>query len=380
MRFPRLENIELSKIREIYNYAKKGSIDLGIGKPYCPTPSLIKDAAHSAINKNFTAYTKTQGIKELRESIADRYNQENNFEISAKNVLITCGVAEAIFTSMLSLLQKDDEVLIPDPGYPAYPAITELLECNPIPYPLSIDNRFEIQAKDIIPLINSHTKIILLNSPSNPTGGINYNKELEKIAFYLKDKEICVISDEVYSKLNYTNHPVPSMAEFMDLSRIIVLSGVSKEFSMTGWRIGWAISSEENIHELTKSHLYQVSCAPSISQRAAVRALDSGSVKVKNCMLKNRNIMLHELDKITDLRYIIPGAGLYIFVDVSQYGTGDTISREILNEVEVITIPGSGFGSRGKKFLRLSFGIKPEYLQEGMKRVQQFFKLKDKGS
>ncbi|MFO7891384.1 MAG: aminotransferase class I/II-fold pyridoxal phosphate-dependent enzyme [bacterium] len=376
MKFPRTEKIRISKVREIYNQASPQCIDLGIGKPFCSTPSHIKKKACSAIKENYTSYTHTRGVKELRKAVAERYNLKHSVPITADNVLITCGVAEAIFISMFSLLRKNDQTLVPDPGYPAYPAIAELLQAIPVFYPLSIEHQFGIQAEQIIPRINSQTKVILINSPSNPTGGINNKKELEKIALYLKNKEIMVISDQVYSRLNYTHNPVPSLTDFLDLDRTILLSGVSKEFSMTGWRIGWAVSSEKNIHELTKSHLYQVSCAPSISQKAALEALYSESEEVKNCMLKNKNLMLHELEKISDLRYIIPDAGLYFFVNVSHYGSGDKICRDILNEVEVITIPGSGFGKEGKNYIRLSFGASPENIKEGMKRLQHFFKLK----
>ena len=378
MKFSRTKNIKISKIRSIYNQAPKQCIDLGIGKPFCPTPSPIKEKACAALRENYTSYTPTRGFTELREAVAERYNREFNITITSDNVLITCGVAEAIFTSMFSQLRKNDEVLIPDPGYPAYAAVAELSEARPVFYSLSFENKFSIRAEDIIPLLRTRTKIIIFNSPSNPTGGINEKKELEKIARYLKNKKICVISDQVYNKLNYTHQPLASLTDFLNLDNLILLSGVSKEFSMTGWRIGWALSSPENIAELAKSHLYQVSCAPSLSQKAALEALHSGSEEVKNIMLNNRNLMLSGLKKINDLKYIIPGAGLYFFVDVSAYGNGDTICQEILNTVEVITIPGSGFGKNGKNYIRISFGANPEDIKEGMKRLQQFFNSKAK--
>lgn len=376
MKFSRTENIQISKIREIYNQAPTHCIDLGMGKPFCPTPAFIKKQACSAINQNYTSYTHTRGITELREAVAARYHQKSGKSLTASNVLITCGVAEAIFISMFSLLQENDQILVPDPGYPAYPAIAKLLQTIPVPYPLSGENRFSLQAEEVISRINSHTKAILLNSPSNPTGGINEKEELEKLALYLKDKEIMVISDEVYSGLTYNNYPVPSITDFLDLDGIVLLSGVSKEFSMTGWRIGWAVSSEYNITELTKSHLYQVSCAPSVSQKAAVAALHSNSEEVKECMLDNRNLMLYQLKNIADLKFIIPKAGLYFFVDVSDYGSGDTICRELMHNAKVITIPGSGFGEQGKDFIRLSFGAPQKDIEEGMQRLKRFFSQK----
>jgi len=381
MIFPRSENVQLSKIRDIYNRASPGCIDLGIGIPYCSTPSSVKERVYSAVLKNYTRYTHTRGIPELREAVARRYNQEFNVNITSDNVLITCGAAEAVFISMFSLLRGKDEALIPDPGYPAYPAVAKLLEAEPVPYTLSIENQFGIQAEEILSKINSYTKILLLNSPSNPTGGINNKTELKKIAEYLKDNEkICVISDQIYSRLNYSHNPVTSLSDYLDLDNIILISGVSKEFSMTGFRIGWAVSSEKNISELSKTHLYQVSCAPSLSQWAAVEALHSGSEEVKQYMLHNRNEMLNELKKVTHLNYIIPQAGLYFFVDVSQYGSGDEICNKLLKEAEVITIPGSGFGKAGTDYIRLSFGTSPDKIKEGMKRLQKFFNSKSKDS
>jgi len=381
MKFLRSENVQLSKIRDIYNQASPRCIDLGIGIPYCSTPSSVKNKISSAVSKNYTTYTNTRGIPELREAVVKRYNQDHNVNITADNVLITCGAAEAVFISMFSLLRENDEVLIPDPGYPAYPSVAKLLEASPVPYTLTIGNQFGIQAEDIISKINSHTKIIILNSPSNPTGGINDNNELKKITEYIKDnEEICIISDQIYSKLNYAHNPVASIIDYLDLDKIILISGVSKEFSMTGFRIGWAVSSEQNITELTKTHLYQVSCAPSLSQWAAVEALHSGSEEVKQYMLQNRNLMMHKLKEITNLNYILPQAGLYFFVDVSYYGSGDEICHQILNEVEVITIPGSGFGKAGRDYIRLSFGTSPEDIEEGMKRLQKFFNSKSKDS
>ncbi len=381
MKFTRSKNVQLSKIRDIYNQATPRCIDLGIGIPYCSTPSSVKDKTSSAVTQNYTTYTDTRGITELREAVAKRYNQDHNVNITADNVLITCGAAEAAFISMFSFLREKNEVLIPDPGYPAYPSIAKLLEASPVTYTLTIGNQFGIQAEEIFSKINSHTKIIMLNSPSNPTGGINDKNELKKIAEYIKDNEdICIISDQIYSRLNYSHAPVASLSDYLDLDKIILISGVSKEFSMTGFRIGWAVSSEQNISELTKIHLYQVSCAPSLSQWAAVEALYSGSEEVKQYMLQNRNLMLHELKKITNLNYIIPQAGLYFFVDVSHYGSGDEICNKLLKEAEVLTIPGSGFGKAGTNYIRLSFGTRPDDIKEGMERLQKFFNSKSKDS
>lgn len=374
MKFPRLENIEFSKIRQIYAHADNDSIDLGIGKPFCNTPDNIKKAGLSAIEKNFTAYTETAGIYELRQAVAEQFRKRKGIKVVADNVLITCGVAEAVFVSMFSMLQKGDEVLVPDPGYPAYAAIAGMTDSRPVPYPLYRKNRFGAAAGDIIPLINPKTRIIILNSPSNPTGGITDSRELKKIGGYIADRDICVISDEVYTQLNFSGNAVSSISDFSSLDRVMILSGVSKEFSMTGWRLGWIISSEDNIKELSKTHLFMVSCACSISQKAAVEAVSSESDQVKKILSLNRELMADGLKVVSDIEYMIPDAGLFVFVDVSRYGSGDKIAQRILKEVNVVTIPGSGFGEKGRDFIRLSFGAQAKDINEGLLRLKDFFK------
>lgn len=362
-----------SLIREIYQKAKADSINLGLGMPYCNTPSDVKKNAIESILNNKTFYTSNYGLFELRKAIAFKYNKRHNHKISHNNVLITIGVAEAIFISIFSILDSGDEVLIPDPGYPGYYITSNMLSANIVTYPLNSLNKFSIKADDVISRISDKTKIIILNSPSNPTGGINTSGELQKIASYCEKRNICIISDEVYSNLLYSDIEVDSISNYLSLNKTFILDGVSKEFSMTGWRIGWIISSEENISELVKVHQVMSSCATSISQYAAIKAIESENKEIILLLSKNRDIMAKELKKINNISFYEPLAGLYFFIDVSKFGNDIEIAEHILDKVNVITIPGSAFGRNGNGYLRISFGANPDEVEEGTKRLNYFF-------
>jgi len=373
MKFPKLETIEQSAIRRIYQKARSDSIDLGLGMPFSTTPDEVKRAATEAIENDKTFYTTNQGLLPLREMIASRYSEEKGIDLNSENVIINIGVAQAIFQSMFSVLEKGDEVLIPDPGYPAFINIAKMLGAKPIAYPLYLENDFSLAARDLIPKITKKTKLVVLNSPGNPTGGIHRQEELEALVFHLKNTHIAILSDEVYSHLNYDDKPFPAPVHTIPLDRLIILSGVSKEFAMTGWRIGWTISTKENISELLKTHLYMVSCASAISQHAALYALQSHNIETHRAMKDNHKIIVQGLEQIPKIRYMVPQAGIYFFVDVSDYGEAVDLAYEILEKVNVLTIPGSAFGVNGKNFLRLSFGAPPHALEKGMDQLKKFF-------
>jgi len=373
MKFPKLEPIEQSAIRKIYQKARPDSIDLGLGMPFSTTPDEVKRAATHAIENNKTFYTTNQGLRPLRKMIASRYSEEKGVTLSAENVIINIGVAQAIFQSMFSVLQLGDEVLIPDPGYPAFVNIAKMLGAKPVAYPLFLENDFSLIARDIIQKITTKTRMIVLNSPGNPTGGIHRQEELKALASCLADTDIAILSDEVYSHLNYHDKLFPAPVLYIPFDRLIILSGVSKEFAMTGWRIGWTISTTENIRELLKTHLYMVSCASAISQHAALYALRSHNIEISKAMSANYKITIQGLEKIPNIRYMIPQAGIYFFIDVSYFGSADDLAYKILDKNNVITIPGNAFGVNGKNFLRLSFGAPPDVLEKGMEQLQHFF-------
>jgi aspartate/methionine/tyrosine aminotransferase len=370
MRFPdRITMVESSAIRKMYDKATVGSINLGIGMPYCYTPDNIREAASRAIEDNKTFYTSNLGLFELREIIAEDYNKTSPTKIDASNILITAGVAEAIFLSLFSLLNAEDEILLPDPGYTGYTIPAQMIGCGICRYPLYYDNNFSFKSEDIIDRVTARTKVILLNSPGNPTGGINSPDELSKLGEFCQGKGICILSDEIYAKLS--SSVVESVNQHISVENLIVMNGISKEFAMTGWRIGWIISSRENIKQLVKVHQVMVSCASSISQYAAMEAVKSQNKEVVVAIDNNKALMARELSKIPNIRFFTPRAGLYYFPDFSYYGNDYELAMKILEEANVVTIPGSAFGSMGKGFLRLSFGAKPEDIISGLSKINQ---------
>ena len=366
----RIVTVESSTIRKMYDRARKDSINLGIGMPYCNTPGIIKDSAFEAIKNNKTFYTSNLGMIELREAIAERYNKCHNQTISSSNVLITVGVAEAIFLSLFSLLEFNDEVLLPDPGYVGYDIPVQMMGCKVIKYPLFFENKFAVKSEDVIRKISDNTKVVILNSPGNPTGGVNSDYEIKQICEFCSQRGIVIISDEVYSRLNYTTGEFDSVGRYMSLDDALILDGVSKEFAMTGWRIGWIISGIENIKQLVKVHQVMASCASSVSQYAAMEAIKLNNSEVLQALVKNREIMGKILSQIPNIRYFIPKGGLYYFADFSFFGNDNDLAVKLLDEANVVTIPGSAFGPLGKGFLRLSFGARPEEIKTGMMKIK----------
>jgi aspartate/methionine/tyrosine aminotransferase len=366
----KISSLESSGIRKMYDRARNDSINLGIGMPYCNTPDNIKDAAFEAIKNNKTFYTSNLGMIELRDAIAERYNKCHDKTISASNILITVGVAEAIFLSLFSLLECGDEVLLPDPGYMGYSLPVQMIGCKVNRYPLLFENQFAVRSEDVIGRITERTKVLILNSPGNPTGGVNSDSEIKQICYFCSQKGITIISDEVYANLNYSVNDFYSVSHYMSLDETMILNGVSKEFGMTGWRVGWIISSVENIKELVKVHQVMASCSSSISQCAAIDAIRSDNKDVVKLLEINKELMGNMLSNISNIRYFIPKGGLYYFVDFSFFGDDNVLAMKILEEANVITIPGSAFGTLGRGFLRLSFGARPEEIKTGMAKIK----------
>lgn len=358
--------LEYSKIRALNQLANKETINLGIGRPFCKTPEYIKKAAIDAINNDETYYSSNYGIKALRNEISKRYSKGN-----FNNALVTIGAAEGIYLVMRSLLEAGDEVLIPNPGYLAYEPIGRLTGATCKFYELT--ENYQLSFESISNNISDHTKMIIINNPGNPTGVAFKEKDLEKLVQLANEKGIIILSDEAYQGLNYSGNRVKSLYDFNHDDNVIAISSVSKEFSMTGWRIGWIYGNQGFIDEMVKHHLLMNSCASTISQYAALEGLKNNKGIVINQLKKNKNIMASFLEKIKHIKYVHTEAGLYYFIDVSFYGNDDEITMELLKQKNVLVIPGSAFGSKGKGHLRLSFGAKPDDIREAMTRIIDYF-------
>jgi aminotransferase len=370
-------NIEKTLLRRINDLADSSCINLGLGEPSFPTPKALRDILKENVDDWHLGYSPNAGLRELREIIAEK----STLQVTADQVCITVGSEEALFVALLVIVDPEDEVLVPDPGFPTYESVTKIAGGTPKKYLLHPDNNFSLRAEDIEALISERTKAIILNSPNNPSGAVYSPLELEKLARMLNEKNIIAISDEVYCDIYFDERP-DSIANHM--STCVVLNSLSKSYSMTGWRLGWCTFPPEFGKPFTGIHQMAVICAPVLSQRVALFALRGAADKEKKQNIgefrRRRDLAMSCVEKYTDLKYIKPSGTFYLLLDVSdkaaQYGTSLEISLSLLKKEKVVTIPGEAFGKGGEGFLRISFAASPENIEEGIHRIGRYFKSK----
>ncbi|HBR09769.1 TPA: aspartate aminotransferase [Candidatus Acetothermia bacterium] len=346
-------------------------IDLTAGDPDFPTPEHIKDAAQRAIAENFTHYTAAAGIPELREAVAANYRREYGTDVEADEVLITCGAKQALFSLALALLEEGDEVILPAPFWPTYPALAELTGAQVRVLATHAEERFRVHPPQVERLLSPRTKVIVLNFPCNPTGALIDPDHLETIIHTALARDIYVISDESYEKIVFDRRPI-SAALFRE-ENVIVVGSFSKNYAMTGWRVGYVIGNRRLIRDLVaiQSHLVTHPC--SISQQAAVAAI-TGEQREVNRMVdeyrRRRDLLVEGLNRIVGVRCHLPEGAFYAFADFSPFLAGDSVSlAERLLDAGVAVVPGAVFGSDG--FLRISFCHRQEKVEQGITRIAQ---------
>ena len=366
----RLDGIERTLIRRIFDSAPPGAINLGLGQPDLPTPPPMALRGVSAIVEGRTGYTSTAGDPELRAAVAERYPGQAS---GADNVVITVGSQEGIFLVCLAVLDPGSEMLYPEPGYPAYPMVARLVGAKPVPYPLRPDCGFSLRAEDVERRLTSRTGAVILSAPSNPTGAGHGAEELERLLSVLRSRGVPWISDEVYAAITYDDRG--ALPGEISPESGLVISGLSKEMSMTGWRIGWVVGPQPILARLVAAQQYLVTCASSVSQRAALGAFaPDGRAYGRRYLARlseRRSLMALELSAIPDVRFAMPHGGFYFFADVSAYGSALETARRILERTNVITIPGPAFGAGGEGYLRLSFAASEEDIVRGVRRIRQ---------
>jgi aspartate aminotransferase len=366
----RMTGIERTLIRQIFDAAPPGAINLGLGQPDLPTPPLAALAGVAGIAAGKTGYTSTAGNAALRSAIAESYRP---FASALEEVVVTVGSQEAMFASCLTLVDAGQEILYPDPGYPAYPVVARLIGARPISYPLRPERRFRLDPQDIADRLTDRTGLVILLAPSNPTGACIDRHDLRALTELLENKGVPWVSDEIYAGFTYQER-FHSPAEYSKTGGLVI-SGLSKDMSMTGWRIGWVVGGEQIIARIIAAHQYLVTCAPSISQSAALAAFSpQGAVeraRYLDIFSRRREIMGEELSRIPDLRFSLPEGAFYFFVDVSAYGDSMAISRGILEHQQVVTIPGEAFGDNAAGFLRISFAASEAAIREGIGRIAE---------
>lgn len=364
----RLDGVDRTLIRRIFDSAPAGAINFGLGQPDLPTVPSASLAGIHAIVGGRTAYTATAGDPELRAAIAARYP---GFATGAGSVLVTVGTQEAMFVVVLALVDPGEELLYPEPGYPAYPVVARLVGACPVPYPLRPERGFRLDPDDVLARIGPRTRAVILCSPSNPTGTAVPAPELETLVRELDARGVPWVSDEIYSGLWYGERPAAPWRIAREGG--LVISGLSKDASMTGWRVGWIVAAEDTVARLNAVHQYLVTCAPSVSQRAALAALApvglAAQERYRVTFAARRERMGEALARIPRLAFTPPDGAFYYFVDVSGYGTSLDVARRILERRQVITIPGEAFGPSGAGWIRLSFACDEATIGEGMQRI-----------
>lgn len=366
---PFLRNIEKSPIRKISDRAKPGDISLGLGEPDLPTPDVIRQAAIRVIAEEQNGYTLQAGLPELRERVAADYP---DLKLTADQVVITAGSQEALYLALMTLVQSGDEVLIPDPGFVAYPTIVQMAGGIPITYRMGAETGFSFSAESFRRSISPKTKVVVCVSPSNPTGRTLSAADLTEIAAALKGTGIYLLSDEIYRDIYFSDERPHSASSFYE--RTIVISGLSKSMSMTGWRLGWVCGEASVIRSALVLHGYVTTCAATVSQKAALTAWsregEAARGEIRETFHRRRDYLIQLIRRELGLDAVVPDGAFYTMVNVSEHGDSLTVAEKLL-EHGVITVPGSAFGSEGEGYLRISFCADEPKLEEGVARMKR---------
>lgn len=356
-------------------------VNFAAGEPDFDTPEFIKAAAIKAINSGFTKYTPSIGTPQLREAISRKFQKDNNLVYKPSQIAVSCGAKHSIYDIIQVLTDEGEEVIIPAPFWVSYPEMVKLSGATSRFVETTAQNNFKITPDQLMKNITKHTKVLIINSPSNPTGMVYSKNELAAIAEICVKHNIYVISDEIYEKLVYDVPENPSIASFgkdiYDLT--ITVNGVSKAYSMTGWRIGYCGASHEIIDYVNKFQDHSTSNPTSISQVAALAALqapEDSIVAMREEFKARRDLMMSAVDKISEISYIRPQGAFYLFCDVSKLGDSVSVAKRILEEVNVAIIPGDSFGANN--YVRLSFATGRERITEGISRIGQWVKKTSK--
>ncbi len=364
-------------IRKISDRAKPGSISLGLGEPDLPTPEVIRREAVRVISEEQNGYTLQAGILPLRERIARDYPQLN---LTPEHVIVTAGSQESLYLILRTLVEEGDEVLMPNPGFIAYPMIARMVGARAVTYRLPAKDDFGFDLEDFKSRLSPRTKVVICISPSNPTGRALSQDDLRGMAEAVaaSGSNAFIISDEIYRELYFTAERPASISEFYP--RTIIVSGLSKSMRMTGWRIGWLAGDEAVMRAALVLHGYVVTCASSVSQKTALAAWTDEAAasreEYRGIFHRRRDHLLGLLRSELGLRCVTPDGAFYTMVEVSGYGDELRVAEAGL-EQGVVTIPASAFGSESIGFLRISFCADEEKLSEGVRRLGAALKSLD---
>ena len=374
----KIVDIKPSGIRKFFDIVNEmdDAISLGVGEPDFDTPWHIREEGIFSLESGKTFYTSNTGLKELRTEISRYLERKIGVSYNSESqVIVTVGGSEAIDIALRSMLDPGDEVLIPQPSYVSYEPCTVLADGVPVIINLKAENEFRLTKQELLDNITDKTKILILPFPNNPTGAIMEEKDLREIAEVCVEKDIFVLSDEIYSELTYKGKHVsiasmPGMAE-----RTIVINGFSKAYAMTGWRLGYAAGPSEIIKQMLKIHQFAIMCAPTTSQYAAIEALRNGDKDVddmRESYDQRRRFLMHSFKKM-GLDCFEPFGAFYVFPCVKKYGlTSEEFATKLLQQEKVAVVPGTAFGDCGEGFLRISYAYSLSDLKKALEKIENF--------
>jgi aspartate/methionine/tyrosine aminotransferase len=363
----RLRGIQKSAIRQLFDRARPNSINLGLGEPDLPTPACIRREAARVIAEEQNGYTTHAGLPVLRERVAHDYPGSR---ATPEQVIITAGSQEALYLALMTIVDHGDEVLLPDPGFVAYPTIVRMAGGTPVFYRLPKGKDFGFDAEDFRNRLSPRTKVVVTISPSNPTGRVLSKEDLRAMADALRDSNAYAISDEIYRDLYFTQERPASLSDYYE--RTLVIGGLSKSMSMTGWRLGWLCGDAEVIKSALVLHGYVTTCASTVSQKAALAAwseeAEAERATARSIFRERRDHLLSLISGELGLRAAVPEGAFYTMMDVSVHGSSMEVAERLL-EHGVITVPGGAFGRESEGTLRVSFCADLPALTEGVRRI-----------
>lgn len=374
----KIVEIKPSGIRKFFDIVSEmdDAISLGVGEPDFDTPWHIRDEGIYSLEKGRTFYTSNSGLKELKVEITKYIQRTQGISYDPDHeVIVTVGGSEAIDIALRAMINPGEEVLIPQPSYVSYEPCAILADAKPVIIELKEENEFRLTAKELRDAITDQTKILILPFPNNPTGAIMEKEDLEEIAEVICEKDIFVISDEIYSELTYKGKHVsiaslPGMQE-----RTILINGFSKAYAMTGWRLGYALAPAAIMEQMLKIHQFAIMCAPTTSQYAAVEALRNGDDDVammRESYNQRRRYLMHEFKEM-GLECFEPYGAFYVFPSIQEFGmTSDEFANRLLKEEKLAVVPGTAFGDCGEGFLRISYAYSLEDLKAAMDKIKAF--------
>ncbi len=372
-------DVKWSGIRKFFDIANtmEGVISLGVGEPDFPTPWKIRNCAINTLQKGKTRYSSNWGLEVLRQEISSYLERKYDLKYGHNSeILVTVGGSEAIDACIRVITDPGDEIIIPQPSYVCYEPITRVCGGVPVIINTKAENDFKVTAKELIEKITSKTKALILPYPCNPTGAIMEREDLEALGEVLRDTNILVISDEIYSELTFggKNHVSPANIKSLK-DRTVVINGFSKSFSMTGWRLGFICGPEPIISQITKLHQFAIMCAPTTSQYAAVEALKNCDEEVREMMEEydmRRKIMVKGFNEM-GLTCREPKGAFYAFPSIKSTGmTSDEFCEKLLYAKKVAIVPGTAFGDSGEGFVRASYCYSTSHIEEALSRIKEF--------